>query len=412
LNIAFHFTNLDSCMSALWLSFLLAGQSASEPRFALHSVHDSVVPGIVETMDASGAITIVGHRAVPGADVIALRRLDGLRPGFPREPQLVLANGDRILGKPIAIEGSFLILRADGNRADGERLRFPLTSSSILWLRSPATVDRERLHGQLQGERGDDQIILQNGDVLAGVLTGIDSAKGELIFEVNGAKRSLLIAKVAAVAFSTKLARPRRPTGPYWLAVTSNGTRMTLVSATIERGMLRGRTMYKDPVQFALSDLTALDVYQGKAEYLSDLKPAKYEYRTWQGETHSWFADRSLHGSELQLQSAAGITTFDKGIATHGACSLTYELDGKYQRLDCQIGLDPRLGMRGNAIVRVLVDGREFKVNDGKPLTLATGIVPIRVDASKARELKLVVEWGDGGNVADVINWGDARLIR
>jgi hypothetical protein len=398
-------------MTAILLSVAILGQPSNEPRFALYSIGQTVVPGIVEKIDASGSITIAGQPAVAGAEIVALRRLNGMIPALPREPHLLLANGDCIVGKPTGIEGSFLIFRAEGNRTEGERLRFPLTSSAILWLRSPDTVDRERLLPLLTGERADDQVVFRNGDVLSGVLTGVDARKSELEIDVGGAKRTSSIDKVAAVAFGTKLARPRKPSGSYWHLVLANGTRLTLIAATIEKGQLQGQTLYKDSVQIALADIAALDVYQGKALYLSDLKPVRYEYRSFLGERFEWLADRSLDGAELELQSAAGITTFDKGLSTHGECNLVYALDGKYQRLEGQVGLDPRSGKRGSAIVRIQIDGRDLRLNDGRPITLANGILPLRVDVSKGKELKLIVEWGEGGHVGDCVNWGDARLI-
>ena len=398
-------------MNSLLIALAILGQSPNEPRFVLHSTSDQLIPGIVEKIDAKGAVTIVGHPSVAATEIVALRRLDSPTPAWPRDPHLLLANGDRIAGKPVGIDGSFLLFRTDGNRAEGERLRFPLTVCSILWLRSPDTVGRERVSSLLTGERTDDQIVFQNGDVLAGVLTGIDASKSELIVDVNGTKRTAAMGKVAAIAFNTKLARLRKPVGSYWHLVLTNGTRLTLVSATIEKRELRGQTMYKDPVYVSLSNVAALDTYQGGAVYLSDLKPTRYDYRSYQGERHEWVADRSLDGAELQLRAPSGTATFDKGLAVHGECVLTYTLDGKYQRFECQVGLDPQRGKRGSAIVRILVDDRESKVNDGKPITLANGMLPVRVDVSKARQLKLIVEWGDAGHVGDRVNWADARLI-
>lgn len=394
-------------MNATLLAVFILGQANAEPRLVLHTTDERLVPGVVERLDASG-ILIVGHPVVAGAEVVALRRLNIATPPWPREAHLLLANGDRIVGKPLGIEGSFLIFRADGNRTESERLRFPLTTCSILWLRSPDTVERQSL---LEGERADDQVIFRNGDVLAGVLTAIDPIRGEFIVETGGMKRNTSVGKIAAIAFSTKLARVRKPTGLYWHLVLTNGTRLTLTTATIDKGVLRGQTMYKNPVQIALADVAALDAYQGKAVYLSDLKPTRYDYRSYQGEKREWTADRALDGRELQLQSPSGSIHFDKGLATHGECGITYSLDCKYRRFECHLGIDPRLGKRGSASVRILVDGKETKVNDGKQLTLASGMMPLRVDVLNAKELKLIVEWGDGGNVGDCVNWCDARLI-
>ena len=43
---------------------------------------------------------------------------------------------------------------------------------------------------------------------------------------------------------------------------------------------------------------------------------------------------------------------------------------------------------------------------------VANGPARIEVDLKRCRELTLVVKWGDGGNVGDYVNWGDARLIK
>ena len=40
------------------------------------------------------------------------------------------------------------------------------------------------------------------------------------------------------------------------------------------------------------------------------------------------------------------------------------------------------------------------------------GPLPVRVDVTGAKELTLAVEFGQGGDVEDHVNWADARLIR
>jgi hypothetical protein len=169
--------------------------------------------------------------------------------------------------------------------------------------------------------------------------------------------------------------------------------------------------MFKDKLSISLNDIASLDIYQGKAVYLSDLKPSKYEYRSFQGEDHAWAADRNLSGTEMQIRTADGVATFDKGIAVHGECLLVYALDGKYERFESTVGLDARLGKRGSAEIRVRVDGKEHRINDGKALTAEGRPFQVSIDVKGAKELALIVLRGDGGNVSDHVNWCDARLI-
>ena len=85
---------------------------------------------------------------------------------------------------------------------------------------------------------------------------------------------------------------------------------------------------------------------------------------------------------------------------------------GAYRRFECVAGLDAELGKRGNADLLVLVDGKEQKISDGKPRTLASGPLHVRVDVKGAKTLTLMVKWAEGGNVGDHVDWCDARLIR
>ncbi len=217
--------------------------------------------------------------------------------------------------------------------------------------------------------------------------------------------------KVVAVVFNNRFARDRNPTGPFGHLALTNGTRLTVLSPSIQDGNLSAQTMFKDPVRVPLADVAAVDIYQGAAVYLSDLKPTKYRYRPYQGEEFDWKADQNLHGRELQVWTRMGTQTFDKGIAVHGECTLQYDLAGKYRRFEALVGLDAQLGKRGNVEIRIIVDGKEQKVDGAKSLTRESGPMAIDLDVSGGKELTLIVGWGEGGNVGDYVNWCDARLI-
>jgi hypothetical protein len=400
----------------LALLILAEGQEPS-PRFSVISSSEKRLTGTIEKMDADGSVTLSKEATSAGQELVGLRRALKPMPHFPRTAQAVLNNGDRIAGTPSEIDGSFLWFRAVALRTGAEGkidrgIRLPVTWVSIVWLRSPDSIDPEKLIDAFPESRTNDRAILGNGDVIAGTLTGLDAKKGELQFDMGAEKKIVALSKVVAIAFNNRVARNRKPTGSFGHLVLTTGTRLTVISPRIADNVLTAQTMFKDSIGVPLTAISALDIYQGAATYLSDLKPARYQYHTYQGEEHDWMADRNLAGQELQLRTELGTETFDKGVAVHGACRLTYALDGKYRRFECLAGLDAQLGKRGSVDIRVLVDGREQSLGDAKSLTFANGSRRIGVNIKDAKELTLIVEWGEGGNVGDYVNWCDARLLR
>ena len=65
------------------------------------------------------------------------------------------------------------------------------------------------------------------------------------------------------------------------------------LQATADAGTLKGRTMFGQAVEIPLAELVSLDVLQGKAAYLADLKPKKVESAGFLGTAWPWQADRT-----------------------------------------------------------------------------------------------------------------------
>src|SRR5262249_40078609 len=147
---------------------------------------------------------------------------------------------------------------------------------------------------------------------------------------------------------------------------------------------------------------------QGRAVYLSDLKPRRYEHTPYFGVSWPWVADGSVAGQDLRL----GGSTFDKGLGLHSASRLIFDLAGGYQRFEALVGLDERSGRAGGATVQVLVDGKPQSLGWNGALRGGEGPHPVRLGVAGAQSLTLVVEFGRRGDVADHVNWADARLIK
>jgi hypothetical protein len=384
-----------------------AAESSGSPEFVLHLADGSDATGPLEQAGPEWSIRLGGTspRQADGGQVISVRRAHAALPPPARGEQVIFANGDRLPGEVQDLVGERLRLRTGGRD-----LILPLSAIAVIWLGAPdRTENPDRLVRQLAaGRRKRDLLLLRNGDVMEGLLTALNRS-GPVRMEVNRKNVAVEFAKVAAVALNTQLTRSLRPRGPYARLVRADGSRLGLASAAVERQVLRGRTLFGTTLTVPLEELVALDVYQGPAVYLSDLKPTAYEFTPYLGSLHWHYSrDGSVVGRELRLAGS----TFDKGLGVHSASSLTYGLAGAYRRFEALVGLDDQTGAEGSVRVRLLVDGKPHEVGGGAEITRSTGPAKVALDVAGARELTLVVEFGRHGDVQDHVDWADARLIK
>ena len=349
------------------------------------------------------------------ADVISVRRVNCPIPPFPTEPQLLTANGDRIVGKLGGGEReSFRFSPAATAKKTDPGWLIPLSTTTAVWLvdlpaETPPDLAR---YAWTDGNKNRDVVRFRNGDTTRGVIGLVaDAEQPAFRFRPEaGEARDIPATDVAAIVFNPLLAKARKPKGPFSRVVLTDGSRLALVSVVIAGNTLKGETTFGQKVELPLDSLVALDVFQGKAVYLSDLKPSKAEHAGFLGVAWPWVADRTVRGLPLRLAGDGGDSTFDKGLGTHPRTVLTYDLGGKYRRFEALVGLDPESGDRGRAVVRIRVDGKEQAVPG--LVALASGKpVPVRLDVSKAKELTIEVDYGPVGGVRADVNWANARLV-
>ena len=402
-----HLVTLSPCH----LVTLRADEPAA-PVFRLQTAEGPALTGRLERLDAGWSVRL-GGRQVDGGNVVALRRDGTPPPDFPGGEQLLFVNGDRLAGHVTALGGERLQARLPV--LGGERpASLPLSALSVIWLGTPDSTDdpallRRRL---ATGRRDRDTVLLRNGDILEGVLSGLDEKAVQI--EVDRKPVSVARAKAAAVALSTDLAAALRPRGVYARLVLADGSRVSLASAVCTDGAaVTGTTLFDAPVRVPLTQVVALALYQGRAVYLSDLKPRRSEQTPFLDLAWPLVNDGSADRRDLRL----GGGTYDKGLGMHSAARVTYDLDGRYRRFEALVGLDDQAGddqagRQGSVRVRVLVDGQERSIGRDRDLTARDGPVPVRADVAGARELTLVIDFGDRGDVQDRVDWVDARLVK
>jgi hypothetical protein len=386
----------------------LRAREADAPRFVLHRAEGDPLVGSLQKLGADWSIDLAGSKSTrtEGTEIVALRRLNIPLPGRPLDEQIVFVNGDQVPGALLEIANERLRFRP-ALGFEGE-WHLPVSALSSIWLGNPEGVEyaERRRRRWLAERRSRDQVLLRNGDVLEGILTNLD--RQALHLEVKRKKISIARDKVAGVALSTELTGVPRPRGAYGHLVLANGCRLALALARCDDGKaLTGKTLFDTEVKVPIDAVIALDLRQGRAIYLSDLKPLRYEHTSYLGVFWPYVTDGSVAGRDLRLHGG----TYDKGLGMHSQSRLTYDLAGGYRRFEALAGLDDSADATGGAQIKVLVDGRPQEMSEARG-ELDGGPRHVRINVAGAKELTLVVEFSRRGDVQGHVNWADARLIK
>jgi hypothetical protein len=390
-------------------------EEPAAPVFVLEKADGVMVTGPLQELASDWSVRLGGDKPVQvkGGDLLALRRSGQRLPGFDLgEPHLVLVNGDRVRGTVLRLDGEKVQFGFPPQVGDGKPVAVPLSALSVIWLAPPDDAgEPDRLLRQLaDGKRTRDTVRLRNGDVLEGILTALDDKA--LRLEAGKKQEQVPRDKVAAVALSTELASDLRPKGAYGRVVLANGTRLSLAGATCDGKTVTATTAFDAVIPIPLTEVRALEVFGGRAVYLSDLKPKSYDFTPYFDRKWVWVRDGSVGGRDMVLSGS----TYTKGVGLHSASRLTYDLGGAYRRFEAVVGIDDRTGREngreGSVRIGVLVDGKAQDVGGDRELTPRGGPRAVAVNVAGARELTLVVEFGRHQDVLDHVDWADARLVK
>jgi len=386
------------------------------PQFIVSTASGASLKGSLRELTTDWNLLLGDKGKVAETEVLSLRRAGQPLPAMPEGKHLLLANGDRIPVEEPQLVGERLHFRHP-DLAGGKASTIPLPAVAVLWLAAPDQAynseQRQRLRYRLTHESRDkDLVILRNSDSMEGVFVGLDAKKVEIAVEKKLV--SINVAQVAVIALSTELADTLRPKGTFGRVILtatldSPGGRLSVSSAACTDGAtLQGTTLFGAKLSIPLERVAAFDLYQGKAVYLSDLKPTRYEHIPYLDCRWPYVPDGSVTGRELRLEGSA----YDKGIGLHSHSRLSYHLGGIYKRFDATVGLDDQTGRKGSVRIKVLGDGKQLDIGSDRELTAANGPLSVNVSVAGVKELTLEVEFGQGGDVEDHVNWVNARLVK
>ncbi len=418
------FTTVKGMMSIPWPHFLpffsvallfaapvRADDEAKKPVFTVRTTGGDLVKGSWRQLKPDWSVRLgeADGTLISGSHVLSVRRADVPLPPLPMENHLILANGDRIPFRDLRLVEEKFRFRHP-NLEDGKDASLPLSAVSVLWYIAPdRDLDAVKLRRRLTTtKRVRDTVCLRNGDIVAGILTSLDADSA--VVEVDKRRVTVKTPQLAYIAFNTELADVLRPKGTYARLILcdnrpGHGGRISFTSPSADETTLTGTTVFGARLRVPLCDIAALEPIQGNFIYLSDLKESKYSFQPFLDSIWPFTLDGNVAGHDLLLAGS----TYDKGIGMHSQSRLTYRLPGAYRRFEATAGLDDKDGRGGAVRLRVRAGGRTLL---DRTVTSRDGAIPVSLSVEGMRELALEVDFGRDGDVRDVVNWADARLVK
>jgi hypothetical protein len=361
-----------------------------------------------------------GPRELPAAALVRW----GEAPELDDRPLVVLAGGGVLIAEVREIGAEQVV--ADSVLFGDVRL--PLSRVRGIVFHPPAErLERDRLLDQVANATGSrDRLLLENGDVVEGLLSGggrpavqgppapQDVPRLEAIrIQVADGTAEVPVERVAALVFNPSLVeRPAAAGQRAWIGFGDDGLFLvdriesqSGLTTLVLPGGVRLRTDdegFRDSVQF-------VQPVGGDVVYLSDLEPLGYRHIPYLTLAWDYGRDRNVLGGRLR---AAG-RVYVKGLGMHSTSRLAYRLDGKHARLEAELALDDDAGREGSVIYRVYTTGASGGWTPAYESPIVRGgdpPRPISVEISGARAIALIVEHADRGDIQDHANWLDARL--
>jgi hypothetical protein len=310
---------------------------------------------------------------------------------------LHLDNGDALRG---TVRGEADSLVLDGAGVAG--LRVPLARVKAVCFGRLMGGVQERYGEALEEEmrRGRDAIIVEKGTkpfVVAGRILSFDEQT--LVVLVGDERRELARHRVYGFARAVEAPEPPPDDGLRVRVHLQGGGRVTLPLESITGDAVAGGGARVDRAY-----VTRVEFRGGHFAHLSDFEPIGTEEVALFGKAPRWRRDGMVHGGPLRLSGA----TFGRGLGVQAHSRIEFALGRRWDSFFARCGIDDAAGAEGEALFRVLGDGKVLH-----EVRRRRGEEPAKVvvDARGVERLVLECQPLDSYE-SDFCDWAEARVFR
>jgi hypothetical protein len=353
----------------------------------------------LQQIDDTGALIASGEGAPQRIDwqhLLMLERAAHPTPtGQPAKFAAITIGNDRTMGTPAAIEGENLVWE---NPALG-KLTIPLRSVSSI-----ARSGSEPAGSASQAPRLEDSVRLTNGDVVKGIIVGIENG-AVMIQQPSGDKTPVPLESVALINFASTGGKPPAP---------QRGFRVTLADETsVTAGKLQldaaapklSMTLPDGQVRsIPMASVASIEQVHGPVVWLSTLEPSESIARSFLDLTWPARMDRAVDGSPIRFADRS----FARGIGVHSYSLLTFAIQPEWKTFRTLYAVAGDLPY-ADMTVRIKLDDQVVH----ERLSLKAGVLqpPVVIDVAGHQRLSLEVDYGANFDVQDRMNWIEPAFL-
>lgn len=397
------------CTTLVSAALLLGGTPVTRAQQSIaativKTIHQDVIVASVTKLSVDDGVVLLTDDGktlkIPTRNLVRLTCAPSSDPRSSHATKVTLHGGDKLFGVLSSGKPERLVLESNDlgkidlpldvvTGLDLPRAATPAFADAIAWL------DRARLPQQ-------DRVLLANGDLIEGFVTGIDREFVEI--DTSGGETRIPMGVVTAVRLvSSGIPMPH---ALHFRITLRDGGTATLTDLRWTNNVVEIELAWKQRTTIDAERIARIDVVGGRWEWLADHQPISYQHTPMLSLPWEYATNRNVLGGTL---SVAG-ETFEHGIGVHSRTSLTYDLKGNYREFVTSFGMDDDSGSLANVSASVLIDGQRRYQKDS--IQRGTLFGPIRLDVSKAKRIELIVDFGEHGDVQDRFDWIEPALIR
>jgi hypothetical protein len=387
----------------LILSVVVAAAAAAWNAAAaetLITLDGKTVTAAIASIDAQGRILAANGDALPPLQSLrSIRRTDAA-PAAESPMLLWLIDDGRIHARDIAMKDG--VITAQVNDKLSIELPLALAAGLCLGAGKSTAIDDTFMQAMAKPSAEQDQLYLKAGENLQAIGVAVESVRdGSLTFTWSGKTQTAKPDRIYGVVFART--REQADLSGRCNLHLANGSRFWARVEGLADGTVVCRLDAATTLRLPWSAVTHLDIRSDRVRFLSDMEPTRVEQTAWVTLPFPWQRDKSVYGKPLTVNKQV----YSKGIGVHSISKLTFACDPAFPVFAAAVGIDDETRGAGDCDVLVLGDGKELykqRIRGGE------AVRDVRLDLAGVRELTLVVEAGEELDIADHLNWCEARF--
>ena len=382
--------------TALFFSCWATFVSAQEPLFIVRDRVGTIKEGSIQRMPATNSLEMQSAegKSFTLANPVYIARKNSVIPKLPLARTLWLLNDDCIKFENLLMkDDSFEVESLDF--VSGSKTLVPLLDTKMIWLKNPLGIlDPVSYRNKILGEiRAKDFVVLNNAERVEGVLESFGAKT--VVLDTGTSKPEYKTDSISLVGLSSDDNSKKEQTIEVMSLVLDSGARITLAEFNLSMGILEGKTMQGVKVRIPLSKIQHAVILGKSVVRIQELKNIKLRQVPFFETPMEAKTVKATKNSDFLISGSS----YTNGFSTMGSTSITFPLDGKYQKLCGFFGFDDVGGRQGRADIKILADGKVMA--SWVDRTWKDGLGSLNLPLAGTKELSLVIE----ASLGSKINW-------